>query len=84
MLLSIEQRRNEDQRSICELFYVLCDELDDITYNESLRIIVEAMLESIQAIFQITEKQLDAFIDDFVNRLPIYLQKSLGYAPAAA
>ncbi len=34
--------------------------------------------------FQITEKQLDAFIDDFVNRLPIYLQKSLGYALAAA
>lgn len=74
----------EDQRSICELFYVLCDELEDITYNESLRLIVGAMLESIQAIFQITEEQLEVLIDDFVNRLPIYLQKPLGYTPVAA
>ena len=54
MLISIEQRKSEDSRSICEIFYVLCDELADITYNESMRIIVEAMLDSIRSIFHIT------------------------------
>lgn len=84
MLLSIEQRKSEDPRSLCELFYVLCDELDDITYNESMRIIVEAMLESIKSVFSITDEQLEIFTNDFVNRLPKYLQISLGYtAPSA-
>ena len=46
MLLSIEQRKDMDERSICELFYVLCDELADITYSGSLHLIVNAMLES--------------------------------------
>ena len=84
MLISIEQRKSEDPRSICEIFYVLCDELADITYNESMRIIVEAMLESIKSIFHITDEQLEAFTTDFVNRLPTYLQVSLGYASASA
>ena len=84
MLISIEQRKSEDPRSICEIFYVLCDELADITYNESMRIIVEAMLVSIKSIFHITDEQLEAFTTDFVNRLPTYLQVSLGYASASA
>lgn len=84
MLLSIEQRKSEDPRSLCELFYVLCDELADITYNESMRIIVEAMLESIKSVFSITDEQLEIFTNDFVNRLPKYLRISLGYTASAA
>ena len=84
MLISIEQRKSEDPRSICEIFYVLCDELADITYNESMRIIVEAMLDSIKSIFHITDEQLEEFTTDFVNRLPKYLQVSLGYTSAVA
>lgn len=84
MLLSIEQRKSENPRSLCELFYVLCDELADITYNESMRIIVEAMLESIKSVFSITDEQLEIFTNDFVNRLPKYLQISLGYTSPVA
>lgn len=83
MLLSIEQRKDEDQRSICELFYVLCDELADITYKDSLRLIVNAMIESLRELFHFTDKQINSFTDDFVSRLPEYLQSSLGYSVKA-
>lgn len=83
MLVSLEQRKNVDDRSICEIFYYLADELADITFNESLRIIVEAMLESIRALFHITDEQLEAFTTDFMNRLPQYLQQALGYLATA-
>ena len=73
-----------DGRSICELFYVLCDELADITYSESLHLIVNAMLESLREIFHFTDDQLEAFTADFVSRLPEYLQTSLGYTMEAA
>ena len=84
MLLSIEQRKDTDERSICELFYVLCDELADITYSESLHLIVNAMLESLRELFHFTDEQLEAFTADFVVRLPKYLQTALGYASEAA
>ena len=84
MLLSVEQRKDGDERSICELFYVLCDELADITYNESLQLIVNAMLESLREIFHFTDEQTEAFTADFVSRLPEYLQSSLGYTMKTA
>ena len=84
MLLSVEQRKNEDERSICELFYIICDELADITYNESLHLIVNAMLESLREIFHFTDEQIEAFTADFASRLPKYLQVSLGYATEVA
>ena len=40
--------------------------------------IVEAMLESLRIAFNITEEQLEIFTVDFINRLPKYLQASLG------
>lgn len=84
MLISIEHIKSEEPRSTCELFFVLCDEFANITYNESMRIIVEAMLESIKSIFHITDEQLEEFTTDFVNKLPKYLQVSLGYVSAVA
>ncbi len=40
MMLSVAQRRNEDDKTICELFFCLMDELDDITFSQSMRIIM--------------------------------------------
>ncbi|MDY2594196.1 MAG: transposase, partial [Oliverpabstia sp.] len=38
MLLSIEQRQNEDQRTLGELFFFLVDEMADITFCRSLTV----------------------------------------------
>ena len=77
LMIAIEQRRNEDDRTLGEIFFFFTDELADITFGESLQIILTAMLESIYMIFQVTEEQMDAFIELFVNRLPEYLQDAL-------
>lgn len=39
MLLSTEQRQNEDQRTLGELFFFLVDEMADITFQRSIRIL---------------------------------------------
>ncbi len=77
LMIALEQRRNEDDRTLGEIFFFFTDELADITFGESFQIILTAMLESIYAVFQVTEKQMDAFIEIFVSRLPEYLQDSL-------
>ena len=77
MMLAMEQRRNEDDRTLGEIFFYFTDELKDITFGESFRIIITAMIDSVCAIFQPTEEQLQMFIEMFVGRLPKYVRNSL-------
>ena len=77
ILLAVEQRMNEDMRSLGELFYIVADELADITFSESLRIITEALIVSLTELFKLTDQQLLAFVANFESRLPKYLQYTL-------
>lgn len=84
MMIALEQRKNEDERTLGELFFYFVDELADITFAESFRIIIETMLECISIIFQVTEEQMATFQDMFIHRLPTYLQRALVKCAAAA
>ena len=77
LMLAVEQRRCEDKRTLGELFYLFTDELADITFGESFRIIMNAMIDSVCAIFKPTEEQLALFIDMFVGHLPDYIRNFL-------
>ena len=84
MMIALEQRKDEDFRSLGEIFFYFTDELADITFSESLQILLKAMFECIYAIFQVTEEQMDTFIEMFINRLPGYMQRALTRVPMAA
>ena len=84
LMIAMEQRRNEDDRTLGEIFFFFTDELADITFGESFQIIINAMIDSVCAIFQPTEEQLALFIEMFVGRLPDYICNSLTKAVLAA
>ncbi|MGN1140746.1 MAG: hypothetical protein ACI4TF_06070 [Oliverpabstia sp.] len=77
MLLAMEQRQNEDQRTLGELFYFLVDEMADITFCRSLSILMDVLMASLQEILKFSDEQLDTFTADFESRLPEYLRKAL-------
>ena len=54
LMIAMEQRRNEDDRTLGEIFYFFTDELRDISFGESFQIIITAMIDSVCAIFQPT------------------------------
>ena len=70
MLLAVSKRDNEDDRTLGELFYIMISEVADITYHESMQIIVEAMLATVQEEFHIADAQLEAFYAKFMSKLP--------------
>ena len=70
MLLAMEQRQNEDQRTLGELFFFLVDEMEDITFSRSLAILMAALMASLQEILKLSNEQLTAFTADFEARLP--------------
>ena len=84
LMIAMEQRRNEDDRTLGEIFFFFTDELTDITFGESFQIIITAMIDSVCAIFQPTEEQLALFIEMFVGKLPDYIRNSLTKAALTA
>lgn len=77
MMIALEQRRNEDDRTLGELFFLFTDELADITFARAFQIIMDALIESLQAIFRLSEAQVQQLMNDFLGRIPVYMQKSL-------
>lgn len=84
LMIAMEQRRCEDDRTLGEIFFFFTDELADISFGESFQIIITAMMDCISAIFQPTEEQMELFIEMFVGRLPDYIRNSLTKATLAA
>ena len=90
MVLSVEKRLNEDDRTVGELFFtvgelffLMADELQDITFNQSMAIIVQAFIDSVQEFLHLTDDQINSLLANFVSRLPAYLRDSLHIAQAA-
>lgn len=77
MMLSVEQRENEDDKTICELCFCLLDKMEDITFSRSMCIISDALMDTVMEYFHITEAQLEEFTASFIKRLPKYMQEAL-------
>ena len=80
MLLAISGRQNTDLRTLGELFFFLSDEMADISFARSFMLIMESVFESIYRNFTFTDKQLNAFIADFVLGLPEYMRQAIAKA----
>ena len=77
MLLAVSKRDNEDDKTLGELFYIMISEVADITYHESMQIIVEAMLATVQEEFHIADAQVETFYAKFMSKLPESMQRLL-------
>ena len=84
MMLSVAQRENEDDKTICELCFCLLDEMEDITFSRSMRIIIDALMDTVMKYFHITETQLEEFTTSFIQRLPKYMKEALEWKEIAA
>ncbi len=84
MLLSVEKRIDEDDRTAGELFYLMCDELQDITFSRSMSIIVQAFLDSLMELLHLTNEQIAELLNRFYSRMPAYLRRSLAFSCDAA
>lgn len=70
ILLSLEQRRKVDKRSIGELFYISCDELQDLQYIDALIMVLKKLVSMITEKWLFLEKELNAMLDSFLENLP--------------
>ena len=70
MLLSLQKSCSEDDRTISEMFLIMVDELVDTTFAHAMQLIADTMLQSVREQFGLSEAQLQAFTQQFYDRLP--------------
>ena len=84
MMLSVAQRENEDDKTICELCFCLLGEMEDITFSRSMCIIIDALMDTVMEYFHIAEAQLEEFTASFIKNFPKYMQEALERKEVAA
>ena len=84
MLIAIEQRESEDYRSCGELFMLFYQEMQDITFIQSLSLIMELFKEGMKNLLGVSEQQIQAVIEYVLSGLPVYLKRVLSAANGLA
>lgn len=77
MMLSVENRKEEDFRTLGETFYFFSDELSDITWIQAFHLIMQIFMNTISDKLSLTSEQLDQLLDAFILALPKELKGSL-------
>lgn len=83
MILSVNHRAETDDRSIGELFWLMAAEAAEVSFNETLRLILEALLDTVREFFAVSDVQMEAFTQQFLSKLPAHLRAALGGIPAS-
>ncbi|MBR3183693.1 MAG: transposase [Firmicutes bacterium] len=70
MLLALEQRNATDQRTMGELFLLMVDELEDISFSQAILRIITVLIECVHKVCHPTEEQVNLLMENFVSCLP--------------
>ena len=70
MMLALEQRRNMDERSIGELFFLTIDELENLRYLDALVLLLNLLMDCARKAEILDEKQINQLLDLFLAKLP--------------
>jgi hypothetical protein len=76
-MLSLESCCGQDPRTIGNLFYVCCDELQDISLVDALQRIFSLMEQFLQERLQLAETEICQLIDYLISSLPSFFKERL-------
>ena len=77
LMLALVKRESEDVRSLGGLFYLVADEMQDKTFNESMLLILDALFASVEDVLHPSEKQMEELLAAFFKKLPDHIQRCL-------
>jgi len=80
IMLAAENRINEDDRTIGELFYLFCDELKDIEFFQSIQLILDLLKDALKKQLILTEKKINQFLNNFIQSLPALIKSRLEFS----
>ena len=77
MMLSLESRESNDERSLGELFLYFSDEMSDITWIQAFQLLLQMFRELLADNLDIADDKIDALVDAFMDAVPALLKSKL-------
>lgn len=77
MMLSLEKRESNDERSLGELFLYFCDEMSDITWIQPFRLMLRMFRTMFADNIDIEDEKIDELAAAFMDALPSLLKSKL-------
>ncbi|QQK76108.1 transposase [Salicibibacter cibarius] len=77
MMLAVSSREEEDPRTIGQLFFMCCDEVEDLRFSEAILMILEVLGSMLAEEHLLTDEQIQPFLDRLFDNLPDFLRKPL-------
>ena len=77
MMLSVENRESQDARSLGGLFLYLSDELADITWLESLKLLMEIFRAVMKECLELSDETISGLVDIFIKGIPSEIRAML-------
>ena len=77
MMLSLESRESNDNRSLGELFLYLSDEMSDITWIQAFQMLLQMFRTMLTENTELSDEKIDELVEAFMNALPALLKTQL-------
>ena len=77
MMLSLENRESNDNRSLGELFLYFSDEMSDITWIQAFQMLLQMFRTMLSDNTELSEEKINDLVDTFMNTLPALLKSQL-------
>ena len=77
MMLSLESRESNDNRSLGELFLYFSDELSDITWIQAFQMLLQMFRTMFEENTELSNEKISELVETFMNALPVMLKTQL-------
>jgi hypothetical protein len=77
MMLSLESRESNDNRSLGELFLYFTDEMSGITWIQAFQMLLQIFRTLLSDNSDFSDEKIDELVDSFMNAIPPLLKNSL-------
>lgn len=77
MMLSLENRETNDNRSLGELFLYFSDEMADITWIQAFQMLLQMFRTMLLDTSELSEEKIDELVETFMNAIPVMLKARL-------
>ena len=77
MMLALESRESNDDRSLGELFLYFSDEMSDITWMQAFQMLLQMFRTILAENTELSDEKINELVDAFMNALPVLLKTQL-------
>jgi len=79
ILLSLENRENKDWRSVNDGFFILCAELEDISFSFAFQLFLFLIIRCAYDYLRLPEEIINTFVLLFLSSLPSFIKRKLAF-----